>query len=147
MMKWTLAAVGRPRLAYARLGIDEYLGRLQHFAPVEFVTVKAGSASAESTTLLERTAGAYRIALDERGTSLGSSEFADRIRALQDGGTRRAAILIGGADGHSPTLRKHVDLVVSLSPFTLQHELATLVFLEQLYRAYTILGGLPYHRE
>jgi 23S rRNA (pseudouridine1915-N3)-methyltransferase len=59
---------------------------------------------------------------------------------------KRVALLIGGADGHSPVLRGAADHVLSLSAFTLQHELALVVLLEQIYRVHTLLKGEPYHR-
>ena len=61
-------------------------------------------------------------------------------------GVKRVALLIGGADGHSPVLREKADHVVAMSGFTLQHELALVVLLEQIYRVHTVLKGEPYHR-
>jgi len=146
-MKWTVAAIGKPRLAYARLGIDEYLQRSRRFAEIELLTLKGGSQVEESRSLLDRTEGCHRIVLDERGKSLSSSEFARMIDTLEQSGLRRIAVLVGGADGHIPEVREKANLVLALSPLTLQHELALLVLLEQIYRGYSILRGTPYHRE
>jgi 23S rRNA (pseudouridine1915-N3)-methyltransferase len=146
-MKWLIATIGKPRLEYARLGIDDYLQRSRRFAEIELVALKGGSQSAEGAALLERTAGCHRIVLDERGERPTSAEFAKMIDTLQLAGTRRVALLVGGADGHSPEVRSRADRVLSLSPLTLQHELALVVLLEQIYRGYSILRGTPYHRE
>lgn len=146
-MNWTIYAVGKPKLAYARDGIEEYAGRLRNFASVKLETVKAGTREAESAALLQKSEGQWRIALDERGEHLGSAAFANKIALWEQKSVKGIAILIGGADGHSPKLREQADWVWSLSALTLQHELALVVLYEQLYRAYSIKAGLPYHRE
>ena len=69
------------------------------------------------------------------------------IEARQNDGTKRVSVLIGGANGHSEEVRAAADEVWNLSAMTLQHELALVVFMEQLYRAYSIVRGEPYHRE
>ena len=146
-MKWLLATIGKPRLAYARAGIEEYLQRCRHFADVEVLALRGGSAAEEGRALLERTEGCHRLVLDERGERLTSRQFARVIEELELTGTRRAAFLVGGSDGHSDEVRAKADRVLSLSSLTLQHELALVVLLEQLYRGYAILRGLPYHRD
>lgn len=146
-MKWSIIAVGKPKLSYARAGIEDYLGRIGRVAEVEFVAVKESSAKLEGAELLAKSQGAYRIVLDERGRAFSSVEFADFVGERRDRGVRWFATLIGGADGHIAETRKAGDLVLALSRLTLQHELATLVAAEQIYRAHTILAGGPYHRE
>ena len=89
----------------------------------------------------------WRVVLDERGNEISSRDLAKKIEAWEQRGPRDFALLIGGADGHSEPLRKAADWTWSLSKLTLQHELALVVTLEQLYRAYTIKAGLPYHRD
>jgi 23S rRNA (pseudouridine1915-N3)-methyltransferase len=86
--------------------------------------------------------------LDERGEALGTRALAERLASLAArGDIKTIAFLIGAADGHSESLRTACDLVLTLSPFTLQHELALLVLLEQLYRVATLKSGSPYHRD
>ena len=86
--------------------------------------------------------------LDERGERFTTRAFADRLEALaRRGDVKCAAFLIGAADGHNDQLRKEADLLLTLSPFTLQHELALLVLLEQLYRVASLKSGSPYHRD
>ena len=79
----------------------------------------------------------------EQGDTLASIPFA---RRLEQFGNSRLAFVIGGADGHDPTLKQQADVLLSLSELTFPHELARLMLVEQLYRASTILQGGPYHR-
>lgn len=147
-MQVRIIVAGKPALAYARAGVEEYLKRLGRFGSHELVVIKAGSSADVSARLLERSAGCYRVALDERGESLGTRRFAEKINALADrGDVKSLAFLIGAADGHTPELRAACDWVLTLSPLTLQHELALVVLLEQLYRAASIRAGTPYHRD
>lgn len=147
-MNVRLIVAGKPALAYAKAGIAEYLKRLSRFGSYELVTVKAGTRDEVSARLLERSPGCFRIALDERGECLTTRAFAARLEALAvRGEVKTVAFLIGAADGHNQALRAACDLVLTLSPFTLQHELALLVLLEQLYRIATLQSGSPYHRD
>ncbi len=146
-MHWNLFAIGKPKLAFARAGVEEYAKRLRGFAPVTLETLKASNREAESALLLQRSRGMLRIVLDERGEEPGSRALADRITAWEHEGIKTAAILIGGADGHTDALRAEAGWTWSLSKLTLQHELALVVLYEQLYRAYTLKAGLPYHRD
>ncbi len=147
MIRWNLLTIGRPRLAYARAGADEYLGRLAKFTTVRWTPQKSAVPAIESQTLMRASEGMFRVVLDERGKEWTSREFAERIGDWELSGRRDAALLIGGADGHSAELRQGADVLWSLSPLTLQHELALVVALEQVYRAYTLRAGLPYHRD
>jgi 23S rRNA (pseudouridine1915-N3)-methyltransferase len=146
-MHWRIFAIGKPKLSYARDGVAEYLARLQPFAETKIEYVKNGPRATESSALLERSRGLYRIALDERGDQIASLALSQRIARLEQDRTKGIALLIGGAEGHTEELRGAADWLWSLSKLTLQHELALVVALEQIYRAYTIKAGLPYHRE
>jgi len=147
-MNIRLVVAGKPALAYAKAGTEEYLKRLSRFGHYELVTVKPGTRDEVSARLLERSRGCHRIALDERGESLGTREFGGRLAALAArGDIKTLAFLIGAADGHSAALREACDGVLRLSAFTLQHELALLVLLEQLYRVASLQSGAPYHRD
>jgi 23S rRNA (pseudouridine1915-N3)-methyltransferase len=147
-MNIRLIVAGKPALAYARAGVDEYLKRLSRCGGYELVTVKAGTRDEVSARLLERSSGCFRIALDERGEGLGTRAFAEKLESLaMRGDIKTVAFLIGAADGHSASLRDACDLLLTLSPFTLQHELALLVLLEQLYRVASLKSGSPYHRD
>ena len=146
-MNWHLFAIGKPKLGFARAGVEEYAGRLRGFAPVTLEYLKASTREAESALLLARSEGMFRIVLDERGEEPISRAFAGKIAAWEQESVKSVAILIGGADGHTDALRRAAGWTWALSKLTLQHELALVVLYEQLYRAYTIKAGLPYHRE
>lgn len=146
-MKWHIHAIGRPSLSYARLGIDEYEKRLRRYADVSLDTgLRDAGSETNSRKLLERSEGSLRIALDERGRSWSTEDFARKVDDWRMDGVKRASLLVGGAEGHTEELRKRCDHIVALSSFTLQHELALVVLLEQIYRVHTILRGEPYHR-
>ncbi len=143
-MKLRVYSIGKPKLQFAALGVDEYERRLSRTLDFRVEPIKARD---ESEALLARSEGSYRIALDERGLRLTTEEVVAALDALESrGDVKTVSFLIGGADGHSPELRARADAVWSLSPLTLQHELALVVLLEQLYRAYAIKRGEPYHR-
>ena len=143
-----LIVAGKPALAYAKAGVEEYLKRLLRTGGHELVVIKAGSREEVSARLLERSQGCYRVAMDERGECLTTRKFAEKLEALEmRGDVKTVAFLIGAADGHSPELREKCDFILTLSPFTLQHELALLVLLEQLYRVASLKSGSPYHRD
>lgn len=110
--------------------------------------VKAGTPSETSARLLAQSTGCLRVALDERGESWSTRGFADWLGSLESTGTVKCvAFLIGSADGHDDALRRSCDRVLALSSFTLQHELALVVLLEQLYRVASLRAGSPYHRD
>lgn len=136
-MRLRVVAVGKPRLEYARLGVELYGARIRRYAPLELLFVR------EAGELLPKAEGHRRIVLDERGR-LFTTEGLFRFLLGLEG--ERVAFLVGGAEGHPEEVRKGADLLLSLSPLTLQHELALLVLLEQLYRILTLRAGHPYHR-
>ncbi len=147
-MQIRIIVAGKPALAYAKAGVEEYLKRLSRFGGHEMIIIKAGGRDEVSERLLEKSQGCFRVALDERGECLTTRKFADRLDSLaMRGDVKTAAFLIGAADGHSEALRDACDLVLTLSPFTLQHELALLVLMEQLYRVASLKSGSPYHRD
>jgi len=147
-MKWKVVVIGKPSLAYARAGIDEYLSRLKHYASVDVQYLKdAGSVEGNGERLLAASDRCLRVVLDERGKSLTTAELVDWVKVQgMDGTVKQIAVLVGGADGHSDEVRKQADVLLNLSKLTLQHELALLTFLEQLYRVHTVIRGEPYHR-
>ncbi|MEI7959028.1 MAG: 23S rRNA (pseudouridine(1915)-N(3))-methyltransferase RlmH [Verrucomicrobiota bacterium] len=146
-MNWYIFAIGKPRLGFARAGVEEYADRLRAFAPVTLEYLKSSNREAESALLLARSEGMFRIVLDERGDEPVSRSVAAKIAAWEQASVKSAAILIGGADGHTDALRRMAGWTWALSKLTLQHELALVVLYEQLYRAYTIKAGTPYHRD
>ena len=144
-MKILILAIGKPKLPYAAEGVQEYSRRLRHYSPVNLEYLKAG---ASISSLLARSEGSYRIALDERGGQLDTLSFSERITRLETHPRfKKITFLVGGADGHPAGLREACDEIWSLSSLTMQHELALVVLLEQLYRVFTIKRGEPYHRQ
>ncbi len=146
-MNWRVIAIGKPKLAFARAGVEEYTIRLQTFARLELSYIKAANRDAESAALFDGSAGCFRVCLDERGEAIASRALSEKIAAWEQMRVKKIAVLVGGADGHSEALRSACDWAWSLSPLTFQHELALVMLLEQLYRAYSIKSGLPYHRD
>lgn len=161
-MKLTLCAVGRlgntPENTMAR----DYLsraaagGRALGFGGAELVEVEAkNTRSLSSAQLKSAEADAIRagigeaivIACDEHGENLTSRELAARIEKLRDRGERKLAFLIGGADGLDPALVKGAAFTLAFGKLTWPHALARVMLAEQMYRAITILGGSPYHRD
>jgi 23S rRNA (pseudouridine1915-N3)-methyltransferase len=88
---------------------------------------------------------AVTVLLDSRGRQMTSEVFAAWLRARRDEGAQNIVFAIGPADGWSEAARERAQLVLSLGPMTFAHALARLVMAEQLYRAFTILSGHPYH--
>ena len=103
--------------------------------------------TAESEQILARARASERVVLlDERGKQLDSRDFATTLSAWQSDG-RDLCFIIGGPDGVSAACRERADFVWSLSSLTLPHGLARVMFAEQLYRAWSLLTGHPYHRD
>ena len=109
--------------------------------------MRDGSDEQVAKRVLEASDGSLRVLLDERGKLQRSTELAAWVRQRELSGCKHVSILIGGANGHAAAVRAAAQESWSLSPFTLQHELALVVLLEQIYRAGSILRGEPYHRE
>src|SRR6185503_373902 len=106
----------------------------------------SGGAGREEDAMLARSADSHRVVLDPAGRQYDSAQFAAFLQKLQDGGTRAISFSVGGADGFSNEFRSRADTLLSLSHLTMPHELARVVLLEQIYRAWTILAHHPYPR-
>ncbi len=144
-MKIRVAWIGKTKDSAIQALSAEYLKRLNYFAEVE------GMAAASEAALLkwrERsgTRPAHSIVLlDSRGKQLSSEEFAEFLENHHNRNPQPLLFAVGGADGFSEEARKSASFVLSLGKMTLAHELARVVLLEQLYRAFSILKGHPYH--
>lgn len=155
-MRSVLAAVGRLKSGPMHDLYQEYAGRLGRgpLGSLELREVEerrplpSRERIAREAELLRAALpeGAVRIALDERGKSLESAAFAERLGGWIDDGRRAVGFWIGGADGLHPDLRAEADLLLSFGPMTWPHLLVRALLAEQLYRAETILIGHPYHR-
>ena len=137
-------------------GVDEYSKRMPAQIQTQVIEIQAGTRRAQATVasakqkeaekLLKQSAGAdLRIALDESGKAYSSAELANEMRDWMNHAPH-VALLIGGADGLTDACKSEVDRLWSLSRLTLPHGLVRVVLAEQLYRAWTILQGHPYHR-
>jgi 23S rRNA (pseudouridine1915-N3)-methyltransferase len=142
-VKLTIAWIGKTKDRAIQELTDKYLNRLIHYANVEALALK------DETNLLKLCEGKSErhtlIALDSRGKQLSSEGLAEFLRSHQDRGSAHLVFAIGGADGLSEQIKNTAAFTLSLGKMTLPHELARVVLLEQLYRAFTILKGHPYH--
>lgn len=125
-------------------------GRQLGLGPITITEVedrKGGGAPAEAA-LLERAIpkGAMVVVMDERGQTLSSPKFANKLAGWRDQGTGDLTFVIGGADGIAPDLRARADFALSFGQMVWPHMLARVMLTEQLYRAASILAGAPYHR-
>ncbi len=122
----------------------EYVKRISRYSPIE--THELGTEAALLKLAGDsRRAAPMLILLDSRGKQLSSEEFSRFISEHQDRGTAQMLFAVGGADGFSSQMREAAQLTLSFGKMTLAHELARVVLLEQLYRAFTIMKGHPYH--
>ncbi len=157
-MKIAFWRIGKTTPAYFAKAEEEYARRLMRYFPFELFALrevrKAGTCSprelkkreAEQVLKLLKTSDCL-VLLDERGRSFSSLDFAKWMETRLHSSARRLIFLAGGAYGFSDALRQKADFLLSLSPMTFSHQLVRPVFLEQLYRAMTILKNEPYHNE
>jgi 23S rRNA (pseudouridine1915-N3)-methyltransferase len=142
-MKVKLAWIGRTREPAVQKLVGEYTKRLTRYTQFETQEFSSEEALLKS---LERTAPKpFFTALDSRGKQLSSEEFADFIGKHQDRGTQMMVFAIGPANGWSEAADRAAQMKLSMGKMTLPHELALVVLAEQIYRAFTILEGHPYH--
>jgi 23S rRNA (pseudouridine1915-N3)-methyltransferase len=142
-VKLTIAWIGKTKNSAIQSLTDEYLKRLRQYAEAEGIAFK------DEAALLKlhdsRDARRRLVLLDSRGKQLSSEELASFLREHQDRNPAPLVFAVGPADGFSKELRQRADFVLSIGKMTLAHELARVVVLEQVYRAFTILKGHPYH--
>lgn len=143
-MKIHIITIGEPKLAYAKAGWDEYIGRLKHYHTVR-VTHIADKHNDSEHLLAAAGPGSYKVALVIDGRQLSSPELALTIETWNQAG-REVAFLIGGPDGLPAAVTTTSDAQLSFSRLTFPHDLAMVVLAETLYRASTIAAGQPYHR-
>ncbi len=132
--------LGRPRDPHANALAEEFIKRSRRWAPVEMREVDPRRAESWS-----KPAGAARIALDPAGRLLDSAAFLDLVREAEHAG-RDLVFLVGGAEGLPRDWRESAQMLLSLTPLTLPHELARAILAEQIYRALATLRGHPYPR-
>jgi len=154
-MRITLLQSGKTKDAFIHEGVEEFRKRMVRYAPFDIETVADLKNSRnmtmkevqekEGTQILKRVKpGDHVILLDERGKEYHSIAFAEHLNALE-GRVNHLLFVIGGPYGFSGDLYLRADEKLSLSRLTFSHQLVRIIFMEQLYRAFTILKGEPYH--
>lgn len=157
-MKIQLMAVGRTTTPYLQEGIKMYLDRVSHYVPLEITIIpdikKSRSLTQqqqkdlEGQAMMQRlTGGDFVVLLDEKGRRYTSRQFAAFIDKKMQTLPQRLTFIVGGPYGFSQEIYNRADQMLSLSDMTFPHEMVRLFFAEQLYRAYSIIGGEPYHHD
>lgn len=157
-MKITLLTVGKTDVKWVKEGLDLYVSRLSHYAPFqvreipelknvsaldwEQIKVREGELILKSLRPSDEV-----VLLDEGGRELRSVEFASWLEERFSRGSRDIVFVIGGAYGFSKEVYARADSKLSLSKMTFSHQMVRTIFAEQLYRAFTIMRGEPYHHE
>ena len=155
-MKITLLVIGKTNFAYLREGISLYVERLQHYIPFEYKEIadvrNAKNLSQEQLKIQEGELILQHVGsndelwlLDENGRQFSSVAFADYLEKRLLHSSKSLVIVIGGAFGFSEKVYQQAGGKLSLSPMTFSHQLVRLIAAEQLYRAFTIIKGEPYH--
>jgi len=155
-MKIKLIQIGKTQQGYLVQGIEFYEQRLKNYIAYSVETIQAikqaGSADQlkvrEGDLILAKLKpGDKLILLDERGKTYNSVGFSDFLQVQMNQSTKQMVVVIGGAFGFSESVYKRANSMISLSEMTFSHQLIRLIFMEQLYRAMTILHNHPYHHE
>ncbi len=141
LVKLRVAWIGKTKERAIQSLTLEYLQRLSRYAPTESLELPSEAALGKQ---LDRV-GQFFVALDSSGKQMSSEELAQFLAEHQNRGTQALLFAVGPADGWSEDMKQRATIKLSLGRMTLPHELARVVLLEQLYRAFTILKGHPYH--
>lgn len=143
-MKLKVAWIGRTRESAIQALTDEYLERISRYVEAEGIALKDEGALLKLCSREARPRHTL-VLLDGRGKQWSSEELAKFLGEYQDSNSQPLLFAVGPADGFSDQLRAGASLILSLGKMTLAHELARVVLLEQIYRAFTILKRHPYH--
>ncbi|MES2426184.1 MAG: 23S rRNA (pseudouridine(1915)-N(3))-methyltransferase RlmH [Bacteroidota bacterium] len=157
-MKITFLTVGKTEDAYLKDGIDKYVKRLKHYTKLELVDLPELKNTKALTEQQQKTKEAelilkkispldHVILLDEKGMELTSKQFATFIDKKSINSTSSLVFVVGGPYGFDSSVYERANDKLSLSRMTFSHQMIRLFFTEQLYRAYTIIKGEPYHHE
>ena len=157
-MKITLAVIGKTEAGFVRQGIEEYVKRLQHYVAFNIQYIgdvkstrnmsEAQQKTAEGKAILASLDNSdHVVLLDEHGVERTSIDYSQWLQRRMASGSKRLVFVVGGPYGFSPEVYDRANEKISLSKMTFPHELVRLIFVEQLYRAFTILRNEPYHHE
>ena len=155
-MRVTLLCMGRTKERFIQEGIEKYVRFLRPYADLEIKDLKEEKiGDLRDAPLIRKKeaerifravpSGAVVVALDERGQEFTSHEFAEFLNKQHESGVRDMVFVIGGAMGLDESVTARASKIVAMSRWTLTHEMARLVLLEQVYRAFTIVKGKTYH--
>jgi 23S rRNA (pseudouridine1915-N3)-methyltransferase len=155
-MKLRIICMGKTREHFIQEGIQKYLRYLTPYAGIEMLELKEEKIKDLKDAPLVRKkeaekifrslpAGTFLATMDERGEEFTSHEFAAFLNAIMESGIREVVFVIGGAMGLDEQVAVRANKVIAMSRWTLTHEMARLVLLEQIYRAFTIIKGKTYH--
>ena len=153
-MKITVLFTGKTADRYLEEGIAVYEKRIRRYLPFEIKVLPAAKGVREKEQLKRLEGemilkavgdGSFVVLLDERGKSLDSVKFAGMLQRKMNEGTRTLVFVVGGAYGVSQAVFERADLVLQLSAMTFSHQVVRILLMEQLYRAFTIIHGEPYH--
>jgi 23S rRNA (pseudouridine1915-N3)-methyltransferase len=154
-MKLHLVWIGKTKDRHCAALLDEYLKRLSRFASYEVSELKDATGSADETRVIQLESAKllaaverddFVVLLDEGGQEMSSVEVAAFLKTKQQQSCKRMAFIIGGFAGVNEAVKKRAQLQLALSRMTLTHEFARVLLTEQLYRTYTLIAGLPYHK-
>jgi 23S rRNA (pseudouridine1915-N3)-methyltransferase len=155
-MEIKIISIGKTKEKYLKAGIKDYLDRLSHFGRIKYTEGKAIKTKGDHSRLrsaeaewIEKQLGRddFLVLLDENGQALGSRQLAGQMNQWMTHLRRPISFVIGGAFGFDERLKERADFTLSLSNMTFSHQMVRLIFLEQLYRAFTILAGHAYHND
>ena len=150
-MKFRFVWIGKTKQKDWKALQEEYLGRLSHFVRCEIVDLKdtavGESVETEGNRIISSlNPSTFVCLMDVKGRSVTSKELAAQVENWQNGSIKEVTFVIGGASGVSSEVAAKANYRLSLSFLTFTHEMARVVLLEQLYRAYTIIRGFPYQK-
>lgn len=155
-MKIELPFLGKTKERYIETGINDFRSRLAHYVPVDIKVIRtrpvkgqtAAQAIRSESSLIDQNVspGCYRVALDSTGNLLSSEDLSRFITTLENQSVKKVSFIIGGPLGLADEQLKKADMIISLSRMTFTHDMARLLLLEQLYRAFTIKAGEKYHK-
>ena len=139
-----LICIGKVKESYLREGINEFTKRLTAFTRFEVLEIKDSDPEKEAKDIVNKIKNEKVFLLDERGKEYSSSEFSELLNK-EIMNTKDIVFVLGGPSGLSLELKRKYPSI-ALSKMTFTHEMARLIFIEQLYRAFTIMKNMKYHR-
>jgi 23S rRNA (pseudouridine1915-N3)-methyltransferase len=155
-MNINILCVGKIREKYIKSGIEEYLKRIEPYSGIKITEIQAEKIFDETDEKYliveaEKILGkinenSFVIALDSAGKNFDSPEFASQINNMISDGYNQIIFVIGGSSGLAQSVKNRADLLLSFSKMTFPHQLIRLMLVEQIYRAFRIIRGEPYHK-